>query len=277
MARPRSRPTMYLFRLIEARALRDGLTREELCARFGISSSYYGQLSADATLLSQASRPVVQAIAAFLRTAAAKYGCGFWPPGAGIIHQVVLENYAFPGALIIGTDSHTPNAGGLGACAVGVGGEMSNQPSPMPPRRIGIDLGGTKIAGAVLGRDGRSLAELRRSGIIDYELAVVTYAQERRTIGQALIDTFASTDSGRYEWRPSGPIPPDEPFRGPRRPLSEIAAEGKPDAVVCVAEVRERDVPELVVLTLAGTIRTIAKGEPGYEEALAATTSGESR
>jgi aconitate hydratase len=58
----------------------------------------------------------------FLRTAAAKYGCGFWQPGAGIIHQVVLENYAFPGALIIGTDSHTPNAGGLGACAVGVGG-----------------------------------------------------------------------------------------------------------------------------------------------------------
>jgi len=58
----------------------------------------------------------------FLRSAAAKYGCGFWEPGAGIIHQVVLENYAFPGELIIGTDSHTPNAGGLGACAIGVGG-----------------------------------------------------------------------------------------------------------------------------------------------------------
>lgn len=58
----------------------------------------------------------------FLRSAAARYGAGFWPPGAGIIHQVVLENYAFPGELIIGTDSHTPNAGGLGACAVGVGG-----------------------------------------------------------------------------------------------------------------------------------------------------------
>ena len=66
MARPRSRPTMYLFRLIEAKALRDGLSREELCARFNISSSYYGQLSADAVLLSQASRPVVAAIAAFL-------------------------------------------------------------------------------------------------------------------------------------------------------------------------------------------------------------------
>ena len=58
----------------------------------------------------------------FLRTAAARYGLGFWGPGAGIIHQVVLENYAFPGSLLIGTDSHTPNAGGLGACAVGVGG-----------------------------------------------------------------------------------------------------------------------------------------------------------
>jgi aconitate hydratase len=58
----------------------------------------------------------------FLRSAAARYGIGFWQPGAGIIHQVVLENYAFPGELIIGTDSHTPNSGGLGACAVGVGG-----------------------------------------------------------------------------------------------------------------------------------------------------------
>jgi aconitate hydratase len=58
----------------------------------------------------------------FLRSAAAKYGAGFWGPGAGIIHQVVLEQYAFPGELIIGTDSHTPNAGGLGACSVGVGG-----------------------------------------------------------------------------------------------------------------------------------------------------------
>ena len=58
----------------------------------------------------------------FLRSAAAKFGAGFWGPGAGIIHQVVLEHYAFPGALIIGTDSHTPNGGGLGACAVGVGG-----------------------------------------------------------------------------------------------------------------------------------------------------------
>jgi len=58
----------------------------------------------------------------FLSTAAQRYGLGFWKPGAGIIHQVVLENYAMPGALMIGTDSHTPNAGGLGMLAIGVGG-----------------------------------------------------------------------------------------------------------------------------------------------------------
>ena len=58
----------------------------------------------------------------FLRSVAARYGAGFWKPGSGIIHQVVLENYAFPGGLMIGTDSHTPNAGGLGMLAIGVGG-----------------------------------------------------------------------------------------------------------------------------------------------------------
>ena len=58
----------------------------------------------------------------FLQSAASKYGMGFWKPGAGIIHQVVLENYAFPGGLMLGTDSHTPNAGGLGMLAIGVGG-----------------------------------------------------------------------------------------------------------------------------------------------------------
>lgn len=58
----------------------------------------------------------------FLRTASARYGLGFWSPGAGIIHQVVLENFAFPGGMMVGTDSHTPNAGGLGMFACGVGG-----------------------------------------------------------------------------------------------------------------------------------------------------------
>lgn len=58
----------------------------------------------------------------FLRSVSSKYGIGFWKPGAGIIHQVVLENYAFPGGMMVGTDSHTPNAGGLGMIAIGVGG-----------------------------------------------------------------------------------------------------------------------------------------------------------
>lgn len=58
----------------------------------------------------------------FLKTASGTYGIGFWKPGAGIIHQVVLENYAFPGGMMVGTDSHTPNAGGLGMIAIGVGG-----------------------------------------------------------------------------------------------------------------------------------------------------------
>ena len=65
---------------------------------------------------------VNQEVYAFLRSVASKYGIGFWKPGAGIIHQVVLENYAFPGGMMVGTDSHTPNAGGLGMVAIGVGG-----------------------------------------------------------------------------------------------------------------------------------------------------------
>jgi len=84
----------------------------------------------------------------FLRAASARFGVGFWGPGAGIIHQVVLEQYAYPGALIIGTDSHTPNAGGLGACAVGVGGAdavevMAGLPwEVMYPKHIGVYLTG---------------------------------------------------------------------------------------------------------------------------------------
>ena len=84
----------------------------------------------------------------FLQSASAKYGCGFWKPGAGIIHQVVLENYAFPGGLMIGTDSHTPNAGGLGMVAIGVGGlDAAETMAGMPwellyPKKIGVKLTG---------------------------------------------------------------------------------------------------------------------------------------
>ncbi len=84
----------------------------------------------------------------FLETSASKYGAGFWKPGAGIIHQVVLENYAFPGGLMIGTDSHTPNAGGLAMIAVGVGGVDAAETMAgmlwelLFPKRIGVHLTG---------------------------------------------------------------------------------------------------------------------------------------
>lgn len=84
----------------------------------------------------------------FLSSAGSKYGMGFWRPGSGIIHQIVLENYAFPGGMMIGTDSHTPNAGGLGMCAVGVGGAdavdvMAGLPWELKaPKVIGVRLTG---------------------------------------------------------------------------------------------------------------------------------------
>ena len=84
----------------------------------------------------------------FLKSTAARYGIGFWRPGAGIIHQIVLENYAFPGGMMVGTDSHTPNAGGAGMVAVGVGGAdavdvMVGMPWELKvPRLIGVKLTG---------------------------------------------------------------------------------------------------------------------------------------
>lgn len=88
----------------------------------------------------------------FLASVSNKYGIGFWKPGAGIIHQVVLENYAFPGGMMIGTDSHTPNAGGLGMIAIGVGGAdacdvMADLPWELKfPKLIGVKLTG-KLSG----------------------------------------------------------------------------------------------------------------------------------
>ena len=84
----------------------------------------------------------------FLESSCRKYGIGFWKPGAGIIHQVLLENYAFPGGLMIGTDSHTPNAGGLGMLAIGVGGIDASEVMAgfdweiLSPKRIGVHLTG---------------------------------------------------------------------------------------------------------------------------------------
>jgi len=86
----------------------------------------------------------------FLSSCSAKYGIGFWQPGSGIIHQIVLENYAYPGGMMIGTDSHTPNAGGLGMIAVGVGGAdavdvMAGIPWELKcPKIIGVKLTGKR-------------------------------------------------------------------------------------------------------------------------------------
>lgn len=94
----------------------------------------------------------------FLSAVSNKFGIGFWKPGAGIIHQVVLENYAFPGGMMIGTDSHTPNAGGLGMIAIGVGGAdavdvMAGMPWELKmPKIIGVKLTG-KLSGWASAKD----------------------------------------------------------------------------------------------------------------------------
>jgi aconitate hydratase len=94
----------------------------------------------------------------FLHSAARKYGIGFWKPGAGIIHQVVLENYAFPGGLMIGADSHTPNGGGLGMVAIGVGGADCGEAMAglawevLDPKLIGVRLTG-KLSGWTSAKD----------------------------------------------------------------------------------------------------------------------------
>jgi aconitate hydratase len=94
----------------------------------------------------------------FLHSASKKYGIGFWKPGSGIIHQVVLENYAFPGGLMIGADSHTPNGGGLGMLAIGVGGVdcgevMAGLPwEVLHPKLIGVHLTG-KLSGWTSAKD----------------------------------------------------------------------------------------------------------------------------
>ena len=94
----------------------------------------------------------------FLESVSNKYGIGFWKPGAGIIHQVVLENYAFPGGMMIGTDSHTVNAGGLGMVAIGVGGAdavdvMAGMPWELKfPKLIGVKLTG-KVSGWTAPKD----------------------------------------------------------------------------------------------------------------------------
>uniref|UniRef100_A0A8C4EM62 Aconitate hydratase, mitochondrial n=1 Tax=Dicentrarchus labrax TaxID=13489 RepID=A0A8C4EM62_DICLA len=97
----------------------------------------------------QRAKDINEEVYNFLATAAAKYGVGFWKPGSGIIHQIILENYAYPGVMLIGTDSHTPNGGGLGSICIGVGGAdavdvMAGIPWELKcPKVIGVKLTGT--------------------------------------------------------------------------------------------------------------------------------------
>ena len=114
------------------------------------------KIGADADL--STAKDVNKEVYDFLASVSDKYGIGFWKPGAGIIHQVVLENYAFPGGMMIGTDSHTPNAGGLGMVAIGVGGAdacdvMAGLPWELKfPKLIGVKLTG-KLSGWASAKD----------------------------------------------------------------------------------------------------------------------------
>jgi aconitate hydratase len=132
--------------------------REKVAAPTTIHCDHLIQARVEGETDLQQSLQENQEVYDFLRSAAAKYGAGFWGPGAGIIHQVVLEHYAFPGELIIGTDSHTPNGGGLGACAVGVGGAdavdvMAGLPwEVLYPRHIAVYLTG-KLSGWTAPKD----------------------------------------------------------------------------------------------------------------------------
>ena len=123
------------------------------------------KIGADTDL--QTAKDVNKEVYDFLASVSDKYGIGFWKPGAGIIHQVVFENYAFPGGLMIGTDSHTPNAGGLGMVAIGVGGAdacdvMAGLPWELKfPKLIGVHLTG-KLSGWTSAKD----VILRVAGIL---------------------------------------------------------------------------------------------------------------
>lgn len=132
--------------------------RKETAVPSTIHCDHLIQAYKGATIDLPNAKDVNHEVYAFLQSAAQRYGMGFWGPGAGIIHQVVLENYAFPGGMMVGTDSHTPNAGGLGMAAIGVGGAdavdvMVGTPWELKvPRLIGVKLVG-KLSGWTSAKD----------------------------------------------------------------------------------------------------------------------------
>lgn len=129
----------------------------------------------------------------FLASATAKYNMGFWKPGSGIIHQIVLENYAFPGALIIGTDSHTPNAGGLGQLAIGVGGaDAVDVMSDLAWELKAPKIMGVKLTGRMNGWTSPKDIILKLAGITTVKGGtgkIVEYFGEG-------VDTFSATGMG---------------------------------------------------------------------------------
>ncbi|PHH82400.1 hypothetical protein CDD83_3279 [Cordyceps sp. RAO-2017] len=159
----------------------------------------------------------------FLSSACAKYNIGFWRPGSGIIHQIILENYAFPGGLLIGTDSHTPNAGGLGMCAIGVGGAdavdvMANLPWELKaPKIIGVKLTGTmsgwttpkdiilKVADILTVKGGTG-AIVEYHDIGDFARA---YAAELKADAHAEYDQLIEISLSELEPHINGPFTPD--------------------------------------------------------------------
>ena len=148
----------------------------------------------------------------FLEKVSDKYGIGFWKPGAGIIHQVVLENYAFPGGMMIGTDSHTPNAGGLGMIAIGVGGAdavdvMAGMGWELKmPKLIGIHLKG-KLSGWTTPKDvilkvaGILTAKGGTGAIVEYfgEGAISMSCTGKGTIGNMGAEIGATTSTFGYD------------------------------------------------------------------------------
>lgn len=148
----------------------------------------------------------------FLRTAARRYGMGFWGPGAGIIHQTVMENYAFPGGMMVGTDSHTPNAGGMGMAAIGAGGAdavdvMTGTPWELKvPRIIGVELTGrltgwTSAKDVILHLAGLLTAKGATNAVIEYfgEGAATIPATGKATICNMGAETGATTSIFPYD------------------------------------------------------------------------------
>ena len=153
----------------------------------------------------------------FLHSTSKKYGIGFWKPGAGIIHQVVLENYAFPGGLMIGADSHTPNAGGLGMVAIGVGGADCGEAMAglawevLDPKLVGVHLTGkltgwsspkdviTYLCGLLTVKGGTPLEEIHALlATRGLELPASHFGLSSGTIGGAIASDLADARRGRH-------------------------------------------------------------------------------